>query len=159
MVYQFNYPQRWLREHEAIPSVKGWERMSTGEILKCQKGLLEDEGLFPRMVFVKQLEEITTVNSGDPINLKIEVDGGVHPLKYVWKNNDLILTNVITDSYTLTSSADVDTHNSVAIQCTVTDSFSSFVITKTIINVYNTTIGFPLNGTVKLDGTAKIGGV
>lgn len=33
------YPQRWLREHHAVPTVLGWERPNTHELLKCQKGL------------------------------------------------------------------------------------------------------------------------
>lgn len=45
MADQFEYPQRWLREHKAIPSDRGWERATTGEILKCQKGLIENQDL------------------------------------------------------------------------------------------------------------------
>lgn len=35
------YPQRWLKEHEAIPTNLGWTR-ANGELLKSQRGALED---------------------------------------------------------------------------------------------------------------------
>lgn len=31
------YPQRWLQEHEAIPTDLGWTR-ANGELLKSQRG-------------------------------------------------------------------------------------------------------------------------
>lgn len=36
------YPQRWLREHQAVPTEQGWKR-ENGELLKVQKGLEIDE--------------------------------------------------------------------------------------------------------------------
>lgn len=33
------YNQRWLREHQAVPTEVGWIRPTTGELLKCQKGI------------------------------------------------------------------------------------------------------------------------
>lgn len=33
------YPQRWLKEHQAITSPEGWRRPNQ-ELLKCQKGLI-----------------------------------------------------------------------------------------------------------------------
>lgn len=32
------YPQRWLREHQAVPTEQGW-KLENGELLKVQKGL------------------------------------------------------------------------------------------------------------------------
>ena len=37
-----NYPQRWLREAEAVTSPEGWRKQVTNELLKCQKGLEEE---------------------------------------------------------------------------------------------------------------------
>lgn len=37
-----NYPQRWLREHQATTSNIGWHRPVTYEVLKGQKGLGDD---------------------------------------------------------------------------------------------------------------------
>lgn len=42
MAEELEYPQRWLREHGAVATERGWERPTTQEILKCQKGLLEE---------------------------------------------------------------------------------------------------------------------
>lgn len=39
---EIEYPQRWLREHGAVATERGWERPTTQEILKCQKGLIEE---------------------------------------------------------------------------------------------------------------------
>lgn len=39
----FEYPQRWLQEHEAIPTDLGWTR-ANGELLKCQYGIVFDGG-------------------------------------------------------------------------------------------------------------------
>lgn len=36
------YPQRWLREHQAVPTEQGW-KLENGELLKVQKGLEIDE--------------------------------------------------------------------------------------------------------------------
>lgn len=36
------YPQRWLKEHNAFISAEGWRRRSTKELIKCQKGLLDN---------------------------------------------------------------------------------------------------------------------
>lgn len=33
------YPQRWLKEAEAVTSPEGWRKQVTNELLKCQKGL------------------------------------------------------------------------------------------------------------------------
>lgn len=33
-----DYPQRWLKEHKAVATDKGWAR-ANGDLLKCQKGL------------------------------------------------------------------------------------------------------------------------
>lgn len=33
------YPQRWLKEAEAVTSPEGWRKQDTNELLKCQKGL------------------------------------------------------------------------------------------------------------------------
>ena len=37
----FEYPQRWLQEQEAIPTDLGWTG-ANGELLKSQRGALED---------------------------------------------------------------------------------------------------------------------
>ena len=38
----FEYPQRWLQEQEAIPTDLGWTSRANGELLKSQRGALED---------------------------------------------------------------------------------------------------------------------
>lgn len=53
-----NYPQRWLREHNAIPTDKGWKRATTHELLKCQKGLeLENVEEFKDQVYTANFIE------------------------------------------------------------------------------------------------------
>lgn len=49
------YKERWLREHAAITSPEGWRRSTTGELLKCQKGLVEKEDLFIEK-YISQIE-------------------------------------------------------------------------------------------------------
>lgn len=58
MAEELEYPQRWLREHGAVATERGWERPTTQEILKCQKGLLE-EGQEPE-------EEVPPVQEPEP---------------------------------------------------------------------------------------------
>lgn len=41
-----DYPQRWLKEAQAITSPEGWRKEKTNELLKCQKGL---EELYPEV--------------------------------------------------------------------------------------------------------------
>lgn len=56
MAEELEYPQRWLREHGAVATERGWERPTTQEILKCQKGLLE-EGQEPEEEVVPPVQE------------------------------------------------------------------------------------------------------
>lgn len=44
------YNQRWLREHQAVPTPLGWKRHNTTEMLKMQKGL---EHLMPEQPIFK----------------------------------------------------------------------------------------------------------
>ena len=39
---EIEYPQRWLKEAEAVTSPEGWRKQATNELLKCQKGLEEE---------------------------------------------------------------------------------------------------------------------
>ena len=39
---EIEYPQRWLKEAEAVTSPEGWRKQTTNELLKCQKGLEEE---------------------------------------------------------------------------------------------------------------------
>ncbi len=63
-----NYPQRWLREAEAVTSPEGWRKQVTNELLKCQKGLEETP--------IETVPTLNTVSiSGVPTTTTIVVDG------------------------------------------------------------------------------------
>lgn len=62
-----NYPQRWLREAEAVTSPEGWRKQVTNELLKCQKGLEETP--------IETVPTLNTVSiSGVPTTTTIVVD-------------------------------------------------------------------------------------
>ena len=63
------YPQRWLREAEAVTSPQGWRKQVTNELLKCQKGLeVPEEPEEPvatlKSVSVTGLSESATIVEG-----------------------------------------------------------------------------------------------
>lgn len=64
------YNQRWLREHQAVPTELGWKRHNTNEMLKMEKGL-DTGGDVPQPIFrgAKILNVPKTVKV-DPITFK-----------------------------------------------------------------------------------------
>lgn len=59
---EIEYPQRWLREAEAVTSPEGWRKQVTNELLKCQKGL-DDTPVEPEIksVSITSVPETTTI--------------------------------------------------------------------------------------------------
>lgn len=92
-----NYPQRWLREAQAITSPEGWRIEKTNELLKCQKGLDE---LYPSGPILKSviLTEI-------PSTFTLDVDGnGKYTLNYNYVDSDY-LPSALQANATTTGSA------------------------------------------------------
>lgn len=66
------YDQRWLREHNAVPTDRGWTRPTTGELLKCQKYL---EHSVPDQPILKSVTmyDVPQYVLVDPLSFKSDV--------------------------------------------------------------------------------------
>ena len=59
------YTQRWLREHQAVPTELGWKRHNSNEMLKMQKGLATSQPEQP--VFISStMKNIVSIAKVDP---------------------------------------------------------------------------------------------
>lgn len=85
-----DYPQRWLREAEAVTSAEGWRKQMTNELLKCQKGL--ELSIDP--------SEVETAKSGDLKNISITETIGSFPLFRILNNKDFYynIENITSDN-------------------------------------------------------------
>lgn len=70
------YPPRWLREHKAVPSVEGWRRPTTKELLKSQKGLEEATdfiSIFVKGITLNQIENNTRYYYDEVVEVKYNI--------------------------------------------------------------------------------------
>ena len=85
------YPQRWLREAEAVTSPEGWRKQVTNELLKCQKGL-EDTPEEP------QIKNITLGNIPESINL-YSSGHGTFSFSFSYEDEEYTPKNILCNTY------------------------------------------------------------
>ena len=128
------YPQRWLREAQAVTSTEGWRQSTTNELLKCQKGLdVTPPAVKPTNTVAPVLSGTTEVNG--VLSVTQGTWSGTNPITYAyrWKTstNGTSFTNtqVTTQTYTVVA-GDVDKY--VAVDITATNSAGSTTVTSNV---------------------------
>lgn len=124
-----NYPQRWLREAEAIISPEGWRKEKTNELLKCQKGL---EELYPPE---PELISVNAINV--PLNVNLDTVGnGSYSFGYEFIESNYEPINVTCEITKTGNATAVPTINKIArtVEIEITGADNNDAIT-TIIDI------------------------
>lgn len=124
-----NYPQRWLREAEAITSPEGWRKEKTNELLKCQKGL---EELYPPE---PELISVNAINV--PLNVNLDTVGnGSYSFGYEFIESNYEPINVTCEITKTGNATAVPTINKIArtVEIEITGADNNDAIT-TIIDI------------------------
>ena len=124
-----NYPQRWLREAEAITSPEGWRKEKTNELLKCQKGL---EELYPPD---PELISVNAINV--PLNVNLDTVGnGSYSFGYEFIESNYEPINVTCEITKTGNATVVPTINKIArtVEIEITGADNNDAIT-TIIDI------------------------